>query len=68
MEKDQVQTTWQEGERRGNIDRMIVLPMDMVRQVAELGLRVLQDQQQDERKRKLPIAMLSISCLVKSGQ
>jgi hypothetical protein len=68
MEKDQAGITWQEGERRGNIDRMIALLMDTVLQVAELGPRVLQDQQQDERKRNLPIAMLSISCLVKSGQ
>lgn len=50
MEKDQVGISWLEGERRGNIDLMIVLLMVMVRQVAELAARLLQDQQRDERK------------------
>jgi hypothetical protein len=74
MEKDQAGIKWQEEERRENIDRMIVLLMDMDRQVAELGLQVHQDRLPEGRKRAVerirntPIAMLSISCLVKSGQ
>jgi hypothetical protein len=74
MEKDQAGIIWQEGERRGNIDRMIVRLMDMVLQVAELELQVLQDQQPEGRKRAVeripntPIAMRLISCLVRSDQ
>jgi len=68
MEKDQAGIKWQEGERRGSIDRMIVLLTDTVLQVAELGPRVLQDQRLEGRKRNIPIATLSISCLVKSGR
>jgi len=74
MEKDQVGTSWLEGERRGNIDLMIVLPMAMGRQAAEPAARLRQDPQRDERKRRegrkrnTPLAMRLISCLAKSGQ
>jgi hypothetical protein len=57
MERDQVQVKWQEGERGGHIDRVIVLLMGTVHQVEQEHQRH-HVQRLVGRKQNLPISTL----------